>query len=103
MQFQEWNRLESPYFIFVLSTHAGGLGLNLQTADTVIIFDTDWYVPFLIIHTIFHILTGIAKESTYGSTSTRPRTQNRANTRGIMSKSGNCYLQSHIAQLGASL
>ena len=22
--------------------HAGGLGLNLQTADTVIIFDTDW-------------------------------------------------------------
>lgn len=39
---KEWNRPDSPYFIFVLSTHAGGLGLNLQTADTVIIFDTDW-------------------------------------------------------------
>ena len=39
---KEWNRPESPFFIFVLSTHAGGLGLNLQTADTVIIFDTDW-------------------------------------------------------------
>ncbi|EFA85905.1 SNF2-related domain-containing protein [Heterostelium album PN500] len=38
----EWNRKDSPYFIFVLSTHAGGLGMNLQTADTVIIFDSDW-------------------------------------------------------------
>uniref|UniRef100_A0A6P6Y4G1 Chromatin structure-remodeling complex subunit snf21-like n=1 Tax=Dermatophagoides pteronyssinus TaxID=6956 RepID=A0A6P6Y4G1_DERPT len=28
--------------IFILSTRAGGLGLNLQTADTVILFDSDW-------------------------------------------------------------
>jgi len=38
----EWNRPDSPHWIFVLSTHAGGLGMNLQTADTVIIFDSDW-------------------------------------------------------------
>merc|ERR1712156_125445 len=37
-----FNDPKSEYFIFILSTRAGGLGLNLQTADTVIIFDSDW-------------------------------------------------------------
>uniref|UniRef100_A0A7E4V5K5 Helicase domino n=1 Tax=Panagrellus redivivus TaxID=6233 RepID=A0A7E4V5K5_PANRE len=39
---EKYNAPNSPYFLFMLSTHAGGLGLNLQTADTVIIFDSDW-------------------------------------------------------------
>jgi SWI/SNF-related matrix-associated actin-dependent regulator of chromatin subfamily A member 5 len=38
----DFNREGSDKFIFVLSTRAGGLGINLQTADTVILYDSDW-------------------------------------------------------------
>ncbi len=37
-----FNAPESTDFCFLLSTRAGGLGINLMTADTVIIFDSDW-------------------------------------------------------------
>lgn len=37
-----FNAPGSDIDIFILSTRAGGLGLNLQTADTVIIYDSDW-------------------------------------------------------------
>ena len=39
---QLFNAKDSDITVFILSTRAGGLGLNLQTADTVIIFDSDW-------------------------------------------------------------
>ncbi len=38
----KFNSPDSPYFIFLLSTRAGGLGLNLTAANTVVIFDSDW-------------------------------------------------------------
>ena len=38
----EFNEKGSDIFIFMLSTRAGGLGINLQTADTVILYDSDW-------------------------------------------------------------
>ncbi|XP_018562327.2 ATP-dependent helicase brm isoform X2 [Anoplophora glabripennis] len=39
---KKFNDKRSEYFLFLLSTRAGGLGLNLQSADTVVIFDSDW-------------------------------------------------------------
>ncbi|KAM0220381.1 hypothetical protein ACHAQD_006104 [Fusarium lateritium] len=37
-----FNAPESPIFAFLLSTRAGGVGINLATADTVIILDPDF-------------------------------------------------------------
>lgn len=38
----QFNKPGSEKFIFLLSTRAGGLGINLATADIVILYDSDW-------------------------------------------------------------
>ncbi len=44
----DFNREGSEKFIFLLSTRAGGLGINLATADIVILYDSDWkWVPHI--------------------------------------------------------
>ncbi|XP_070570126.1 lymphocyte-specific helicase-like [Ptychodera flava] len=40
-QIEEFNK-NKDMFLFLLSTRAGGLGINLVAADTVIIYDSDW-------------------------------------------------------------
>ena len=41
-QIRAFNDPDSPNRVFLLSTRAGGQGINLAAADTVILFDSDW-------------------------------------------------------------
>ena len=40
---EAFNKPGSEKFVFLLSTRAGGLGINLATADIVILYDSDWW------------------------------------------------------------
>ena len=46
---EEYNAPNSSKFVFLLTTRAGGLGINLYTADVVVIYDSDWFPLFLIL------------------------------------------------------
>lgn len=37
-----YNAPDSEKFIFLLTTRAGGLGINLTSADIVVLYDSDW-------------------------------------------------------------
>ncbi|KAH1266996.1 ATP-dependent DNA helicase DDM1 [Glycine soja] len=41
-QIQDFNDVNSNCRVFLLSTRAGGLGINLTAADTCILYDSDW-------------------------------------------------------------
>lgn len=51
-----FNKPNSPINVFILSTRAGGEGVNLFTADTVILFDSDWNPQVSIID--LHLFSG---------------------------------------------
>ncbi|KAI9838805.1 MAG: chromatin remodeling complex Adenosinetriphosphatase [Thelocarpon superellum] len=38
----DYNRPDSEKFVFLLTTRAGGLGINLTSADIVVLYDSDW-------------------------------------------------------------
>ncbi|ELP89209.1 helicase, putative [Entamoeba invadens IP1] len=41
-QIDDFNNPDGKVNVFLLSTRSGGLGINLQSADTVILYDSDW-------------------------------------------------------------
>lgn len=46
LDIREFNMSNSMYFIYLISTRAGGLGINLTAANHVIMYDEDWN-PFI--------------------------------------------------------
>ena len=38
----DYNAPDSKKFVFLLTTRAGGLGINLTSADVVVLYDSDW-------------------------------------------------------------
>ena len=55
-----FNAPDSEKFVFLLSTRAGGLGLNLATADIVVLYDSDWN-PQVSHGALFRLIYSVAR------------------------------------------
>ena len=73
-----FSKPDSDRFAFLLCTRAGGLGINLTAADTVVIYDSDWnpqndlqvgqlWLDFLLIFVVFFIRRNIKKNFFFGT------------------------------------
>jgi hypothetical protein len=71
----EYNAPGSEKFVFLLTTRAGGLGINLVTADVVVLFDSDWFV--------YAHARLTPQEPPGGSASHGPCSPNRSNQAGL--------------------
>lgn len=75
-QIEEFSDPRSDTKLFLLSTRAGGLGINLTAADTVVIFDSDWVKNDVL---CFISKLTIYLESPNGSSGTRSCSSYRSN------------------------
>lgn len=90
---KKFNKPGSEFFVFLLSTRAGGLGLNLQSADTVVIFDSDWnpHQVNLEIAAIYYCL--LTSDAFAGLASSRSSSQNWTAERSACASTYDCQFR----------
>lgn len=81
-QIDEFNAPDSTKFIFLLSTRAGGLGINLATADIVLMYDSDWNPQVTLQNSVPYLMNSTFPFLLGWPTSDGSRSPNRAEESG---------------------